>query len=132
MVKKASAPHKERGTPKHGKGKQPKNFLNQDAALDLAAVIAEAQEEKTLSKATKNHQLQAGHPHGVDQKSKLSGSKMKLKETKALLAAQRAHHKREKTKLKKQRERTSNEAASKSELIIISEGSRTRKKVSFA
>ncbi|KAG6872730.1 hypothetical protein C0995_007133 [Termitomyces sp. Mi166 len=132
MVTQALTVQKKPVVPTSGKGKQPKHFLNQDAALDLAAVIAEAQEEKSLSKAAKNHQIQAGHPRGFDQKPKLSVSKMKLKETKALLAARRAHHKRGKAKLRKQRDQTSNADGGESKPTIAPKGSQTRKKVSFA
>ncbi|RDB19411.1 hypothetical protein Hypma_013547 [Hypsizygus marmoreus] len=85
-----------------GRGKQPKRFLERNDALELAASIADLQEEKSLSKAEKHHHAQAGQPQ-EDPKLKISASKLKLKETKALLAAKRTQVKKEKIKLKKQR-----------------------------
>ncbi|GLB35664.1 hypothetical protein LshimejAT787_0212290 [Lyophyllum shimeji] len=86
-------------TPRNkGKGKR---FLDNDAALDLAAAIADAQEGKSLNKVEKHRQVQAVHPR-VDQKSKPSSSKLKLKQTKARLVAQRTQVRKEKTKRRKQ------------------------------
>ncbi|KAG6864235.1 hypothetical protein C0991_011154 [Blastosporella zonata] len=110
MVKRDSSIKKEHRPRAGGKGKQPKHFLNKDAALDLAAAIAGVQEEKTLSRAEKHHQTQ--------------------KETKALLAARRTQNKREKVKRKKEREHTStSEIRDES---INKEVPQTRKRVSFA
>ncbi|KAG6812257.1 hypothetical protein H0H92_003713 [Tricholoma furcatifolium] len=123
MVKQVSS-KKER--PANGKGKQTKQFLNKDAALDLAAVIAGAQEEKALSRVEKTHQIQGGQSRGAD-KPKVSASKAKLKETKALIAAQRTHNKRERIKRKKQRNEEPEKTKSDGKNMV-----ETRKKVSFA
>ncbi|KAG6915292.1 hypothetical protein DXG01_012270 [Tephrocybe rancida] len=127
MVRRDSKEH-----PSHagGKGKQPKRFLNKDAALDLAAAIAGVQEEKTLSRAERNHQTQARQPQKSDQKPRISASKVKLKETKALLAAQRTHSKRKKVKRRKEREQISDQAVDES--APVASKTQARRRVSFA
>ncbi|KAG5636265.1 hypothetical protein H0H81_008621 [Sphagnurus paluster] len=90
-----------------GKGKQRKNFLDKNAALDLAALIAGSQEEKSRVRAEKHHQIQ--------------------KETKALLAAQRAKAKKDKSKRRKQPALILGEEATTSPAPA-----RARKSVAFA
>nr|GAT43735.1 predicted protein [Mycena chlorophos] len=65
------------------KGKQPKRFLDQTAALGLAESIAEVQEQKAQKKVEKHSQISASPPNRTRQ---ISESKTKLKQTKALLA----------------------------------------------
>ncbi|KAF8061812.1 hypothetical protein FPV67DRAFT_1510566 [Lyophyllum atratum] len=114
-----------------GKGKQPKRFLDKNAALDLAAAIAEVQEGKSHSKVEK-HQGQVGQPR-EDQKSKPSASKVKLRQTKARLAAQQTQVKKEKSKRRKQRstDKPSDDAAASGTSPETSR-SVVRKTVSFA
>jgi len=119
-------------TPNKGKGKQPKRFLDKDAALDLATSIADVQEGRSLGKAAKHRQVQAGHPR-VDHKSTPSASKVKLKQTKARLSAQRTQVKKEKTKRRKQRstDKASNDETGPSSSTEIPKIV-ARKSVSFA
>ncbi|KAF7359049.1 hypothetical protein MSAN_01245800 [Mycena sanguinolenta] len=72
-----------------GKGKQPKRFLDQSAALSLASSIAGIQEKKSQTRAEKNQLAQVGQSRS-ERPSRLSKSKAALKETKALIAAQRS------------------------------------------
>ncbi|EDR10730.1 uncharacterized protein LACBIDRAFT_324587 [Laccaria bicolor S238N-H82] len=83
--------------------KKGKHFLAKNEALELAASIAGAQEQKALRKAEKHHQAQPHHRNTDDEKPRLSNSKLKIKETKALLAAQRARSKKDKAKKRKRR-----------------------------
>ncbi|KAF9460914.1 hypothetical protein BDZ94DRAFT_1323746 [Collybia nuda] len=117
-----------------GKGKQIKRFLGQNDALKLAASIAGMQEEKSLSKVEKHHQAQVGQPH-EDRGPRMSTSRVKLKETKALLAAQRSRVKKDKAKLRKQMQTSSNNPPGDVKALDTQSGpvkQITRKTVSFA
>ncbi|KAJ7310597.1 hypothetical protein DFH08DRAFT_898570 [Mycena albidolilacea] len=83
-----------------GKGKQPKRFLDQSAALGLAESIAGIQEQKSQIKTEKHQVAQIGQPR-PERSPRISESKAKLKETKALLAAQRSESKKARNKRRK-------------------------------
>ncbi|KAJ6500831.1 hypothetical protein C8R45DRAFT_979285 [Mycena sanguinolenta] len=83
-----------------GKGKQPKRFLDQSAALSLASSIAGIQEKKSQTRAERNQLAQVGQSR-PERPSRLSKSKAKLKETKALIAAQRSESKKARNKRRK-------------------------------
>ncbi|KAG7453192.1 uncharacterized protein BT62DRAFT_1070847 [Guyanagaster necrorhizus] len=102
---------------KKGKGKMPKRFLESQDTLELALSIAELQESKSKSKFSRRH-TQLVRPESTrtekkSSKSKLVRSEIFLlflpddqsrvqKEKKAILAAERAKHKKEKAKYRKQ------------------------------
>jgi len=77
--------------------KKSKHFLEQKEALELATSIGEVQEVKALTKAEKHHQAQPGHPR-PERIPKVSMSKRKIKDTKALIAARRARSKKDRAK----------------------------------
>ncbi|KAJ7612091.1 hypothetical protein FB45DRAFT_939852 [Roridomyces roridus] len=84
-----------------GKGKRGKHFLDQTAALGLAESIAGLQEEKSQIKVKKN-QIAQSSQLPAERPPRVSTSKAKLKETKALLAAKRSETKKAKNKRRKQ------------------------------
>ncbi|KAF9024203.1 hypothetical protein BDZ89DRAFT_131272 [Hymenopellis radicata] len=82
-----------------GKGKQVKHFLDSQSAVSLATQIADQQEAKTIIKADrKHHSAQAAVS---SQPKKYSVSKLRLKEKKAAIIADRAKQKKAKAQLKK-------------------------------
>ncbi|KAJ7932765.1 hypothetical protein B0H13DRAFT_769629 [Mycena leptocephala] len=101
-----------------GKGKQPKRFLDQTAALGLAESIADKQEQKSHIKAEKHQLAQIGQSR-PERSPQISESKAKLviirpplaisvqlnwvtqKQTKALIAAQRFELKKARNKRRK-------------------------------
>ncbi|KAJ7765674.1 hypothetical protein B0H16DRAFT_1523941 [Mycena metata] len=78
-----------------GEGKRPKKFLDQSAALSLATSIAEQKSHKTAEK------LAQVRPPPPERSPRKSIKKVKLKETKALLAAQISESKKAKNKRRK-------------------------------
>ncbi|KAF8209323.1 hypothetical protein K438DRAFT_1810842 [Mycena galopus ATCC 62051] len=84
-----------------GQGKQPKRFLDQSAALGLAESIAGIQERKSQIKVEKKHQLAQVGQSRPERSPRISESKTKLKETKALIAAQRSESKKARNKRRK-------------------------------
>ncbi|TFK24623.1 hypothetical protein FA15DRAFT_669345 [Coprinopsis marcescibilis] len=76
-----------------GKGKQKKQFLNNEAALRLAESIGTGREEESKHKAEKRQRVE---PAGKAKPRKVSETKLKLKETKAMLAARRSMNKKSK------------------------------------
>ncbi|KAF7298297.1 hypothetical protein MKEN_01354200 [Mycena kentingensis (nom. inval.)] len=85
----------------NGKGKQPKNFLDLNAARGLAESIADSLEKKTQKKVDKRAQATHAQPHSPALPRK-SESRIKLKETKALLAAKQSESKKARKKRRKQ------------------------------
>ncbi|KAJ7684312.1 hypothetical protein DFH06DRAFT_1312751 [Mycena polygramma] len=83
-----------------GKGKRPKRFLDQSAARSLAESIAGVQEEKASIKVEKHHLAQIGQSR-PERSPRKSASKVKLKETKALIAAQRSESKKARNQRRK-------------------------------
>ncbi|KAK0186062.1 hypothetical protein F5146DRAFT_1069107 [Armillaria mellea] len=82
-----------------GKGKKPKRFLESQDTLDLAVSIGELQESKSKGRSDKRHaQLTRPESTRIEKQS----SKSRLKEKKAILAAQRSKLKKEKAKSRKQ------------------------------
>jgi len=120
-----------KGTLAKGKGKQPKRFLEKNDALELAATIADIQEEKARDWVEKHHATQIGKPK-VDTKPKVSASKLRLKEAKARLATQQTLAKKDKARARKQQNMAVNEAAVPHEGEKIEKMARPRKRVSFA
>ncbi|KAF9032939.1 hypothetical protein BJ165DRAFT_1534827 [Panaeolus papilionaceus] len=81
-----------------GAGKKKKRFLEKNDALSLAASIAETQEKKSSAKIHKPiNEVQS--PSAT--KPKKVSARHRIKEKKALLQAQRADAKRNKTKSRK-------------------------------
>ncbi|KAH7924073.1 hypothetical protein BV22DRAFT_1013980 [Leucogyrophana mollusca] len=94
-------PSKEITGPPILKEKKRKNFYEHGKdGLELAISIGACQEDKALRKAEKHHQPQPGQPRS-DRRDGNSRPKNKLKETKAIIASQRAQSKREKAKSRK-------------------------------
>ncbi|KAK0210083.1 hypothetical protein DFS33DRAFT_256718 [Desarmillaria ectypa] len=81
------------------KGKKPKRFLESQDTLDLAVSIGELQESKSKSKSDRRH-TQLVRPENTRTEKKSSRSR--LKEKKAILAAERSKNKKEKAKSRKQ------------------------------
>ncbi|KAF7353899.1 hypothetical protein MVEN_01075800 [Mycena venus] len=110
-----------------GKGKQPKRFLDHSAALGLAESIADIQEHKSHIKVEKHQLAQIGQSR-PERSPRISESKAKLKETKALIAAQRSESKKARTKRRK--------SLNKSTLALPRDASAAplakKKRVSFA
>ncbi|KAJ7119149.1 hypothetical protein C8R44DRAFT_189313 [Mycena epipterygia] len=88
-----------------GQGKRPKQFLDQSAARGLAELIANTQEQKSQIKVEKHQVAQIGQPR-PKQSPRISESKAKLKEAKAILAAQRSESKKARNKRRKQLKQT--------------------------
>ncbi|KAK0493307.1 hypothetical protein EDD18DRAFT_1356730 [Armillaria luteobubalina] len=82
-----------------GKGKKPKRFLESQDTLDLAVSIGELQESKSKGRSDKRP-TQLPRPEST--RTEKQSSKSRLKEKKAILAAQRSKLKREKAKSRKQ------------------------------
>ncbi|KAF8635715.1 hypothetical protein AX15_000335 [Amanita polypyramis BW_CC] len=80
-----------------------KQFLEKDHAIELAMSIAAAQEEKSKEKLEKQL-IQVEKTHSKHLSRTSESSKAKLKETMAMLSAQKA--KLQKDKVKKRRNRT--------------------------
>ncbi|KIJ98042.1 hypothetical protein K443DRAFT_681091 [Laccaria amethystina LaAM-08-1] len=117
--------------------KKGKHFLAKNEALELAVSIAGVQEQKALGKAEKHHQAQPCQRNIDNDKPRLSNSKLKIKETKALLAAQRARSKKDKAKKRKRlsQDATSppNDGDGHAHVGLLSPTTKpARKKVSFA
>lgn len=115
-----------------GKERKPKRFLGKNDTLQLATAIASDQEKKSLRKAERIHHFHSSQPQS--QKPRLSTSKARLKETKALLAAQRSQMKNEKAKLRKGRpqEALSSDDASHEPVNSTTKPKASGKRVSFA
>ncbi|KIM80086.1 hypothetical protein PILCRDRAFT_9952 [Piloderma croceum F 1598] len=103
MAKNESSLHQKSGASSTAKGtrRQPKHFLEQKEALELAASIASVQEGKALSRADKHRQPQPGNPHPDHKTQAKNSSKERIKEKKAVLVAQRARLKKAKAKQRK-------------------------------
>jgi len=110
-------------------GKKPKRFLGKNDTLQLATAIAGAQEKKASSKAQRIHIARSSQRESPG--PRLSASKAKLKETKALLAAQRSRKKNDKAKLKK-RDDLSRDDASHASGPSTAKLKKPIKRVSFA
>ncbi|KAK0441286.1 hypothetical protein EV421DRAFT_1812442 [Armillaria borealis] len=81
------------------KGKRPKRFLESQDTLDLAVSIGELQESKSKGRSDRRH-TQLTRPESTRTEKQSSNSR--LKEKKAILAAQRSKLKKEKAKARKQ------------------------------
>ncbi|KAK0229163.1 hypothetical protein EDD85DRAFT_957564 [Armillaria nabsnona] len=81
------------------KGKRPKRFLEPQDTLDLAVSIGELQESKSKGRSDKRH-TRLMRPEST--RTEKQSSKSRLKEKKAILAAQRSKLKKEKAKSRKQ------------------------------
>ncbi|KAJ7184609.1 hypothetical protein C8R46DRAFT_1064632 [Mycena filopes] len=81
-----------------GEGKRPKQFLDLTAARGLAESIADLQEQKSHNKVEKLAQVRQPRP---ERPHRISESKVKLKETKALLAARSSESKKARNKRRK-------------------------------
>ncbi|PBK70084.1 hypothetical protein ARMSODRAFT_956131 [Armillaria solidipes] len=81
------------------KGKRPKRFLESQDTLDLAVSIGELQESKSKGKSDRRH-TQLTRPESTRTEKQSSNSR--LKEKKAILAAQRSKLKKERAKSRKQ------------------------------
>ncbi|KAJ7071792.1 hypothetical protein B0H15DRAFT_957528 [Mycena belliarum] len=83
-----------------GQGKRPKRFLDQSTARGLAESIGDIHEKKSQIKVEKHQTAQLGQSR-PERSPRISESKAKLKEAKALLAAQRAEAKKARNKRRK-------------------------------
>ncbi|KZT29069.1 hypothetical protein NEOLEDRAFT_1175393 [Neolentinus lepideus HHB14362 ss-1] len=140
------------------RGKQPKKFVDQrSAAIELALSAAEIQEGKSREKVEKRKQalvsssftsplilplicppdLQKAIKSTKEGSSKSSG-KVKIKEKKAIIAAQKAQKKKEKVKARKEtkgagnRKEKDGRAGESSNVEKRADPVRARKRVSFA
>ncbi|KAK0455264.1 uncharacterized protein EV420DRAFT_1644903 [Desarmillaria tabescens] len=115
-----------------GKGKKPKRFLESQDTLDLAVSIGELQESKSKSRSDRRHtQLVRPESTRIEKKS----SKSRIKEKKAILAAERSKHKREKAKSRRQiasHTGTGHKTSDDQKERPSTDRSATRKRVSFA
>ncbi|TFK54543.1 hypothetical protein OE88DRAFT_1733191 [Heliocybe sulcata] len=123
------------------RGKQPKKFVEQqDAAIKLALSIAEVQEGKSKEKVEKRKQtLKALKSTGERKKdSNKPSAKDRIKEKKAIIAAQKAQKKKEKVTTRKGPTAGGNEkgrdirAGEASQVKKRAEPAPARKRVSFA
>ncbi|KAJ7290226.1 hypothetical protein C8J57DRAFT_338771 [Mycena rebaudengoi] len=110
-----------------GPGKQPKHFLDQTAVRQLAESIAGVQEQKSQIKVEKHQHAQAGQPRPDRTSGRVSESKVKLKQTKALLSAKLSEAKRAKSKRRKLLKQSASTAPAE-----VTPAALTKKKVSFA
>ena len=106
-----------------GKGKQKKIFLDSDAALQLAESIGGSKEDVTRDKVSK-HQSASHNPK--PKQSRPSEAKLKLKETKALLAAKRSQKRKDKRRQGKGQDEHKGQASPPKEPSVL------KKRVSFA
>ncbi|KAJ7061474.1 hypothetical protein C8F01DRAFT_1137508 [Mycena amicta] len=110
-----------------GKGKQPKHFLDQTAALGLAESIAASQEQKAQKKVEKRAQIAHAQPQPRTA-PRISESRIKLKKTKALIASKVSETKKARKKRRKELEQSSSSRAAPPSPPPPS----TKKSVSFA
>jgi hypothetical protein len=115
-----------------GSGKKSKRFLGQEDSIALALAAANTQEEKVSKLLERHHKRPQDYKTDIDKQAKVSRkstSKAKLKETKAMIAAERARSKKERVKRKNAARQpvTDGTAPSKSDKEL-----ETRKRVSFA
>ncbi|TFK65174.1 hypothetical protein BDN72DRAFT_845882 [Pluteus cervinus] len=108
-----------------------KHFLDKNEALTLATSIAGVHEQKAIRKV-QSHQAQLDHRE--DRPTRISSSKKKLKETKALLAAQRAQAKKRRNQERKQKPKPQDETPTMSRGGAAPDPApeKPRKRVAFA
>lgn len=120
-----------------GAGKKRKRFLEHQDSVGLALSVANAQEDKTAERLERHRHGKDGETPSADSKKRPSGksaSKLKLKETKATIAADRARHKKERVQKKKRKDGAQVQANSRDNdgSAAVDKGKReTRKRVSF-
>ncbi|KIY61707.1 hypothetical protein CYLTODRAFT_495110 [Cylindrobasidium torrendii FP15055 ss-10] len=109
----------------NGKGKQVKRFLNNEAALLLAANIGDQVEAKA------SHRIDMRKPQQVTPTTKKpSASKTRLKEKKAAIIEERAKQKRKRLEVKKSAIEPAAKAESKPKSMAAAKPE--KKRVSFA
>ncbi|KAJ6567079.1 hypothetical protein B0H19DRAFT_717851 [Mycena capillaripes] len=108
-------------------GKRSKQFLDPMAARGLAESIADIQEQKSQIKVEKKHQLAQIGQSRPERSPRISESKAKLKETKALIAAKRSESKKARNKRRKSLKKSSSPPRGDSSSTPL-----VKKRVSFA